>query len=171
MAACSIPLLTHMYLLSSHYGQAPAQHWRGVGSMAGSPAKRTVTIVARCCLVTECAKQIGLVMLEMLSPSPQWRAMTILYQPVPDGSLIICEGGHVRCSDAAGGPLAIHDLGPPPPDAYSIQGQHTRPPPRSAELGQVARPRLPFAVMHSEICQNKRPLSRDKRLLGETGCI
>lgn len=112
MAACSIPLLTHMYLLSSHYGQAPAQHWRGVGSMAGSPAKRTVTIVARCCLVTECAKQIGLVMLEMLSPSPQWRAMTILYQPVPDGSLIICEGGHVRCSDAAGGPLAIHDWVP-----------------------------------------------------------
>lgn len=143
----------------------------GWGVWLAHPPSGPSPLLARSCLVTECAKQIGLVTLEMLSPSPQWRAMTILYQPVPDGSLIICEGGHVRCSDAAGGPLAVHDLGPPPPDAYSIQGQHTRPPPCSAELGQVARPRLPFAVMHSEICQNKRPLSRDKRLLGETGCI
>ncbi|TKC43228.1 hypothetical protein EI555_011909, partial [Monodon monoceros] len=81
---------------------------------------RAVTIAGVLQSVTECTKQICLGVLEMLSQSPEWRVKTILYQPMPDRSLVICEG------------------------------QHTISPLHLAKLNQVARQHSHFAVMHGE---------------------
>uniref|UniRef100_A0A2K5EDL0 K Homology domain-containing protein n=1 Tax=Aotus nancymaae TaxID=37293 RepID=A0A2K5EDL0_AOTNA len=86
------------------------------GDMLSNSTKRVITIAGMPQSVTECVKQICLVMLETLSQSPQGRVMTIPYQPLPASSPVICAG-----------------------DAYSIQGQHTISPLDLAKLNQVAR--------------------------------
>lgn len=72
--------------------------------MLAKSTEQAVTIAGVLQSVTGCTKQICLGMLEMLSQSPEWRVKTILYQPMPDSSLVICEGGQVWCRDAAGYP-------------------------------------------------------------------
>uniref|UniRef100_A0A9L0R4V7 Poly(rC) binding protein 1 n=1 Tax=Equus caballus TaxID=9796 RepID=A0A9L0R4V7_HORSE len=101
------------------------------GDMLPNSTERAITIAGVPQSVTECVKQICLVMLETLSHSP-----------------VICAGGQDRCSDAAGYPHATHDLEGPPLDAYSIQGQHTISPLDLAKLNQVARQQSHFAMMH-----------------------
>uniref|UniRef100_A0A2K5IN50 K Homology domain-containing protein n=1 Tax=Colobus angolensis palliatus TaxID=336983 RepID=A0A2K5IN50_COLAP len=118
------------------------------GDMLPNSTERAITIAGVRQSVTECVKQICLVMLETLSQSPQGRVMTIPYQPMPASSPVICAGGQDRCSDAAGYPHATHDLEGPPLDAYSIQGQHTISPLHLAKLNQVARQQSHFAMMH-----------------------
>uniref|UniRef100_A0A452DKH0 Poly(rC) binding protein 1 n=1 Tax=Bos taurus TaxID=9913 RepID=A0A452DKH0_BOVIN len=118
------------------------------GDMLPNSTERAITIAGVPQSVTECVKQICLVMLETLSQSPQGRVMTIPYQPMPASSPVICAGGQDRCSDAAGYPHATHDLEGPPLDAYSIQGQHTISPLDLAKLNQVARQQSHFAMMH-----------------------
>nr|CAA55016.1 hnRNP-E1 [Homo sapiens] len=118
------------------------------GDMLPNSTERAITIAGVPQSVTECVKQICLVMLETLSQSPQGRVMTIPYQPMPASSPVICAGGQDRCSDAVGYPHATHDLEGPPLDAYSIQGQHTISPLDLAKLNQVARQQSHFAMMH-----------------------
>uniref|UniRef100_A0A2K5CJP4 K Homology domain-containing protein n=1 Tax=Aotus nancymaae TaxID=37293 RepID=A0A2K5CJP4_AOTNA len=107
------------------------------GDMLPYSTKRAITIAGVPQSVTECVKQICLVMMETLSQSPQGRVMTIPYQPMPASSPVICAGGQDRCSDAG-----------PPLDAYSIQGQHTISPLHLAKLNQVARQQSHFAMTH-----------------------
>nr|XP_014333007.1 PREDICTED: poly(rC)-binding protein 1 isoform X2 [Bos mutus] len=95
------------------------------GDMLPNSTERAITIAGVPQSVTECVKQICLVMLETLSQSPQGRVMTIPYQPMPASSPVICAG-----------------------DAYSIQGQHTISPLDLAKLNQVARQQSHFAMMH-----------------------
>uniref|UniRef100_A0A2K5INS5 K Homology domain-containing protein n=1 Tax=Colobus angolensis palliatus TaxID=336983 RepID=A0A2K5INS5_COLAP len=95
------------------------------GDMLPNSTERAITIAGVRQSVTECVKQICLVMLETLSQSPQGRVMTIPYQPMPASSPVICAG-----------------------DAYSIQGQHTISPLHLAKLNQVARQQSHFAMMH-----------------------
>uniref|UniRef100_A0A2K5IN83 K Homology domain-containing protein n=1 Tax=Colobus angolensis palliatus TaxID=336983 RepID=A0A2K5IN83_COLAP len=99
------------------------------GDMLPNSTERAITIAGVRQSVTECVKQICLVMLETLSQSPQGRVMTIPYQPMPASSPVICAGGQDRY-------------------AYSIQGQHTISPLHLAKLNQVARQQSHFAMMH-----------------------
>uniref|UniRef100_A0A8W4FAT6 Poly(rC) binding protein 1 n=1 Tax=Sus scrofa TaxID=9823 RepID=A0A8W4FAT6_PIG len=69
------------------------------GDMLPNSTERAITIAGVPQSVTECVKQICLVMLETLSQSPQGRVMTIPYQPMPASSPVICAGGQDRCSD------------------------------------------------------------------------
>ncbi|KAL0615008.1 Poly-binding protein 1 [Plecturocebus cupreus] len=103
------------------------------GDMLPSSTERAITIAGVPQSVTECVQQICLVMLEMLSQSPQGRS-----------SARAAKIG----ADAAGYSQATHDLEGPPLDAYSIQGQHTISPLHLAKLNQVARQRSHFAMMH-----------------------
>uniref|UniRef100_A0A8C9DQ60 Poly(rC) binding protein 1 n=1 Tax=Prolemur simus TaxID=1328070 RepID=A0A8C9DQ60_PROSS len=98
------------------------------GDMLPNSTERAITIAGVPQSVTECVKQICLVMLETLSQSPQGRVMTIPYQPMPASSPVICAGGQDH--------------------AYSIQGQHTISPLDLAKLNQVARQQSHFAMMH-----------------------
>uniref|UniRef100_A0A2K5D638 K Homology domain-containing protein n=1 Tax=Aotus nancymaae TaxID=37293 RepID=A0A2K5D638_AOTNA len=118
------------------------------GDMLPNSTERAITISGVQQSVTECVKQICLVMLETLSQSPQGRVMTIPYQPTPASSPVICAGGQDRCSHAVGYPHATHDLEGSPLDAYSIQGQHTISPFDLAKLNQEARQQSHFAMMH-----------------------
>uniref|UniRef100_A0A2K5IVM0 K Homology domain-containing protein n=2 Tax=Colobus angolensis palliatus TaxID=336983 RepID=A0A2K5IVM0_COLAP len=147
-------LVIEKYHCSSQYGLG--FYWwfrlRSLSDMAGdmlpNSTERAITIAGVPRSVTECVKQICLVMLETLSQSPQGRVMTIPYLPMPASSPVICAGGQDRCSDAAGYPNATHDLEGPSLDAYSIQGQHTISPLDLAKLNQVARQQSHFAMMH-----------------------
>ncbi|OWK10062.1 PCBP1, partial [Cervus elaphus hippelaphus] len=56
------------------------------GDMLPNSTERAITIAGVPQSVTECVKQICLVMLETLSQSPQGRVMTIPYQPMPASS-------------------------------------------------------------------------------------
>uniref|UniRef100_A0A8P0T8H9 K Homology domain-containing protein n=1 Tax=Canis lupus familiaris TaxID=9615 RepID=A0A8P0T8H9_CANLF len=94
------------------------------GDMLPNSTERAITIAGVPQSVTECVKQICLVMLETLSQSPQGRVMTIPYQPMPASSPVICAGGQDRW------------------------GQHTVSPLDLAKLNQVARQQSHFAMMH-----------------------
>ncbi|CAO2605741.1 Poly(rC)-binding protein 1 [Lemmus lemmus] len=100
-------------------GESTGAQVQVAGDMLPNSTERAITIAGVPQSVTECVKQICLVMLETLSQSPQGRVMTIPYQPMPASSPVICAGGQDRCSDA--------DL---------------------AKLNQVARQQSHFAMMH-----------------------
>ncbi|XP_008589102.1 PREDICTED: poly(rC)-binding protein 1-like [Galeopterus variegatus] len=119
-----------------------------VGDMLPNSTEHAITIAGMPQSVTECVKQICLVVLETLSEFPQGRVMAVPHQPMPASSPVICTGGQDCCSDAAGYPHATHDLEGPPLDADSIQGQHTISPLDLAKLNQGARPQSHFATMH-----------------------
>ncbi|XP_008562820.1 PREDICTED: poly(rC)-binding protein 1-like isoform X2 [Galeopterus variegatus] len=99
-----------------------------VGDMLPNSTEHAITIAGMPQSVTECVKQICLVVLETLSEFPQGRVMAVPHQPMPASSPVICTGGQDY--------------------ADSIQGQHTISPLDLAKLNQGARPQSHFATMH-----------------------
>ncbi|OBS81064.1 hypothetical protein A6R68_20749 [Neotoma lepida] len=82
------------------------------GDMLPNSTERAITIAGVPQSVTECVKQICLVMLETLSQSPQGRVMTIPYQPMPASSPVARQQSHFAMMHGGTGFAGIDSSSP-----------------------------------------------------------
>nr|XP_025738998.1 poly(rC)-binding protein 2-like isoform X2 [Callorhinus ursinus] len=122
------------------------------GDMLPNSTERAITIAGIPQSITECVKQICVVMLE----SPP-KGVTILYRPKPSSSPVIFAGGQDRYSTGSDSASFPHttpsmclnpDLEGPPLEAYTIQGQYAIPQPDLTKLHQLAMQQSHFPMTH-----------------------
>ncbi|CAK7292075.1 Poly(rC)-binding protein 2 [Vulpes lagopus] len=120
------------------------------GDMLPNSTERAITIAGIPQSITECVKQICVVMLE----SPP-KGVTIPYRPKPSSSPVIFAGGQDRYSTGSDSASFPHttpsmclnpDLEGPPLDAYTIQGQYAISQPDLTKLHQLAMQQSHFPM-------------------------